>query len=79
MGKTSSDVKIENENLFRAIVCAPVGVFFFIMAVNSVMSPGLVLFKVIFVLMAMTFTLGSLGYAAFFTNDYFAEQAQNGD
>lgn len=76
MGKAKSDVLIENENLFRALVCAPIAILFGVMAVNSVISPGIVLFKVIFVLMALYFSLSALAYAAYYTNERFEGKAE---
>lgn len=72
MGTTTN----ENEYLFRAKVCLPVAIFFAMIAVNSFTSSGILLFQVIFVLMALYFSLSTLAYAAFFTNDYFEQQAE---
>lgn len=66
---------IENENLFRALVLAPLAVFFTIIATNSVMSSGIFLFKIIFVFMALYFSLSTLAYAAFYSNDHFSGKA----
>ena len=75
MGNGKSEVLIENENLFRGLVCAPIAILFVMLAVNSVMTTGLLLFKLIFVLMALFFTLSTLAYAAYYTNDYHAEKS----
>jgi uncharacterized membrane protein YqjE len=66
---------IQNENLFKALVCTPLAVVFWFFAVNSIMSSGHIVFNVTYVLLALFFTLSTLGYAAFYTNDYYAEKA----
>ncbi|MDO6446937.1 hypothetical protein Q4493_14275 [Colwellia sp. 1_MG-2023] len=66
---------IENENLFRALVTAPLAIFFVIIAANSVMSSGIFIFKLIFIGMAIYFSLSTLAYAAYYTNDHHAEKA----
>lgn len=75
MEKVKTEGGIENENLFRALVTAPIAVFFVIIAVNSVTSSGLFLFKFIFVCMAIYFSLCTLAYAAFYSNDHQTEKA----
>lgn len=75
MGK--SENFIENENLFRALVCSPIAVLFVMLAVNSMMSPGFVVFKVIYVVMALCFALSALAYAAYYTNDCYAATADD--
>jgi len=69
MSKVNSEVVIENENLFRVIFCAPAAILFSILAANSISSSGIVIFQIIFVLMAMYFSLCTLGYAAFYSNE----------
>ena len=66
-GETESFIK--NDNLFKALVCAPLSVVFWYFAENSIASSGSLFFNVIYVLLALYFTLGTLGYAAFYTND----------
>ena len=66
---------IDNENLFRALVSAPLAIFFVIIAANSVMSSGIFLFKLIYVCMALYFSLSTLAYAAYYTNDHHGEKA----
>ena len=60
---------VENENLFRALVCLPMGILFSILAAYYGASSGLLMFKVIFVLLALAFSLYGLAYAAYYTND----------
>ncbi len=69
MGNANNDLLIENENLFRALFSAVGAVLFTVLAVNFVMSAGLLLFKVLFVLAALYFSLSTLAYAAYYTND----------
>ncbi|WP_286232467.1 hypothetical protein [Thalassotalea sediminis] len=73
MGKAKNDVLIENENLFRALFSALAAVLFIVLAVNYVGTSGLLLFKVLFVLAALYFTLSTLAYAAYYTNDLQSE------
>ena len=60
---------VKNENLFRALVCAPLAVLFALLASNSVMSSGLVIFQVLFILLALYFTYTTLSHAALYTNE----------
>jgi len=68
---------IENDNLFKALVSFLVAILFIVLAVNSFSTGGLVLFKVLFVLIALVYTLFTLAYAAYYTNDHF--RAQTGE
>lgn len=77
MGNKNNNVLIENENLFRAVTCAPFGVAFSFFAVNAMQSTGPVLLKVIFILMALYFSLSALAYAAYYTNDLFHEEKRH--
>jgi integral membrane sensor domain MASE1 len=77
MENVKSEVVIKNENLFRALACAPIAILFVIFAVNSVTSPGILLFKVLFVLLALYFTLTTLAYAAYYTNDHYEGNVDN--
>jgi hypothetical protein len=61
---------IENQNLFKAIVSAPLAIVFWYFAVASITSSGHIVFNVTYVLLALYFSLSSLAYAAFYTNDY---------
>ncbi len=62
---------IENENLFRALVSLAPAVLFIMLALNSMMSAGIVLLQVIFILLALYFLLSALGHAALYTNERF--------
>ena len=75
MNNNKSEVLIENENLFRALVCAPFGIAFTYFAINAFMNSGLVLFKIIFVLMALYFALNSLAHAAYYTNELYDKKS----
>ena len=76
MGKNNSETIIENENLFRALTCAPISFLFTLLAANSVMSSGIVIFQVLFILLALFFTYNTLAYAAHYTNERFSGQAE---
>ena len=64
---------VQNDNLFKAIVCAPISALFVLLAFNSVTNAGIVIFQVLFVILALFFVLSTLAYAAHYTNDVFAE------
>lgn len=68
MGKAESSM-IENENLFRSLVCIPPAIIFVLLAVNSISTSGIVIFQIIFTLIASYFTLATVGYAALYTNE----------
>ncbi|SET51337.1 hypothetical protein [Thalassotalea agarivorans] len=76
MGKASSSLVVENENLFRALVCAPVALLFVALAVDSIATSGIVIFQVLFVLIAMYFALYTLAYAAYYTDERLSGKAQ---
>jgi len=69
MGKTNSGLVVENENLFRALFCAPMAILFGALTLSLLVSSGLVLFKVIFVLLTLYFSLSALAHAAYYTNE----------
>mgnify|MGYP000221096280 CR=1 FL=1 len=75
MANLKSAEGIENENLFRALVSAPLAIFFVIIATNSVTSSGVFLFKLIYVAMAVYFSLSTLAYAAYYTNEHHGGKA----
>ena len=60
---------IENENVFRALVSVPPAILFILLAANSLMSGGIVLFQVIYILLALYFLLSAIGYAALYSNE----------
>lgn len=72
MGNSTNEVSIQNENLFRALVCAPLAIMFVLLAANSVMNSGLIIFSVLYVLVALYFVLTTLAYAAYYTNDLYS-------
>jgi len=67
--------KIENDNLFKALVYLPIAILFAALAGNSVMNDGSAFFQVLYVLLAIYFILGTLGYFAHFTNEFFEEES----
>ncbi len=70
-----TDSLIKNESLFKALVCTPLAIVFWFFAMNSIMSAGHMVFNVAYVLLALYFSLSTLAYAAYYTNDYQAEKA----
>jgi len=69
MGKANSGLVIENENLFRALFCAPIAILFGALTLSLLVSSDIVLFKVIFVLLTLYFSLSALAHAAYYTNE----------
>ncbi len=69
MEKVKSEVTIKNENLFRALVSLPLAALFALLAMNSVMNSGIIIFQILYILMALYFSLSTLGYAAHYTNE----------
>lgn len=76
MSQVKSDAGIENENLFRALFCAPTAILLVLFAESFLMSSGIVLFKVIYVLMALYFTFSTLAYAAYYTNELYEGETE---
>ena len=77
MSNAKSDLLIENENLFRALAFAPIAILLVLFSGDFLMSSGIVLFKVIYVLMALYFTLSTLAYAAYYTNELYEGNAES--
>ena len=71
MEKVKSERIIENENLFRAWVCVPSAILFVLLSINSMATSGILVFQIIFTLMAVYFSLNALSYAAHYTNERF--------
>jgi len=76
MDRVTSDLKVENENLFRSLFSAPIAIFLVLFAESFLMSSGIVLFKVIYVLMVLYFSLSCLAYAAFYTNEVYEGETE---
>ncbi len=77
MGKAKDGVEIENENLYRALVCSPIAIFLILTAPNFLTSSGLILFKIIFVFMTLYFSLCALAYSAFYANQVSAKSVDS--
>jgi hypothetical protein len=77
MNKIKSDAVIESDNLFRALFCAPTAILLVLFAESFLMSAGIALFKVIYVLMALYFLLSTLAYAAYYTNEIYEGEADS--
>ena len=75
MEQSEQNLLIQNENLYRALVCAPLGIAFTAFAMNTVMNGGIFIFQMLFVLLALGFSLATLAYAAFYTNDLCHEES----
>lgn len=68
----TTEAVIKNTNLAKLLYSVPLAIFFVFFAINSIASSQHMLFNVVFVLSALYFTLSSLAYAAFYTNDRYA-------
>jgi hypothetical protein len=77
MGHVTSDVIIENENLFRTMIFAPVAILLVLFAESFLMSSGIVLFKVIYVLMTSYALLSALAYGAYYTNELYEGKVES--
>lgn len=71
MGKVNSELVIKNENLFRALVSVPSAILFVLLSINSVANSGILIFQIIFILLAMYFSLNAISYAAQYTNELY--------
>ncbi|MEW6991237.1 hypothetical protein AADZ91_11150 [Colwelliaceae bacterium 6441] len=69
MEKLNNERIIKNENLFRALVCLPTAILFTLLSINSVANSGIFIFQIIFILMAIYFSLSAISYAAHYTNE----------
>ena len=69
---------IENKNLSKLTYNVPLAIFFITVAVNSVSSGSHLVVNVVTVLTAMYFTLSTLAYAAFYTNDCYEIETEVG-
>lgn len=71
----TAEPAVKNTNLAKLLYCVPLAIFFVFFAMNSISSSEHVLFNVIYVLAASYFTLSSLAYAAFYTNDSYVSDS----
>jgi len=69
MGKVNSSFVIENENLFRALFCGAMAILFCLLTLSLLTPSSILLFKVIFVLLSLYFSLSALAHAAYYTNE----------
>ncbi|NMP32329.1 hypothetical protein HII17_12225 [Thalassotalea sp. M1531] len=76
MGNSNTGVVIENEHLFRSLICAPVAIFFALLAQQWITTSGAIVMSVIFVIIALIFMLSTLSYAAYYTNERFEGKAE---
>jgi hypothetical protein len=60
---------IKNTNLSKLLYHTPLAIFFVAVAIDSVASGAHIVFNIASVLIALCFTLSTLAYAAFYTND----------
>lgn len=76
MEKIKNESIIKNENLFRACVCVPLVILFVLLSIDSVVNSGIILFQILFILMALYFSLSAISYAAHYTNERFEGKAE---
>ncbi|QOL24823.1 hypothetical protein LP316_10875 [Thalassotalea sp. LPB0316] len=69
MGNAISN--IENDNLFKAVIYLPIAILFALLASDAISGGSNIFFQVMYVILALYFVLGTLGYFAHFTNDFF--------
>lgn len=76
MGNTSSELLIENENLFRALISTPIAILFAALTMYALSSGVNVVMTAIFVISALYFALSTLSYLAHYTNERFEGKAE---
>jgi len=77
MESKKSTESIENDNLFKALICVLPAIGFSLMAKYLWLSPGLVFLDVLFTFVAVYFVLSVLMHAAWYTNDCDREKEHN--
>lgn len=75
MSKQSNSLAIENESLFRAMICAPAAIAFAGLTIKTINSNGFGLLNLFLILLTLYFALSALGYAALYTNDRYEGRA----
>ncbi|XQW83728.1 hypothetical protein ACOYR1_11305 [Thalassotalea piscium] len=75
MEQVKSERIIKNENLFRAGVCIPAATLFVLLSINSVVTSGIMILQIIFIVLAAYFTLSALSYFASYTNERYEGKA----
>ncbi|GHE78963.1 hypothetical protein [Thalassotalea profundi] len=76
MEKVNNERIVKNENLFRALVCIPPAILFVLLSINSIATSGILIFQVIFILLAAYFSLSALSNAAQYTNERYDGNAE---
>jgi hypothetical protein len=71
MEKIKNKSIIKNENLFRAWACVPLVILFVWLSIDSVANSGIIIFQILFTLMAIYFSLSAISYAAHYTNELY--------
>lgn len=75
MSEPTNKLVIENEYLFRALICGPAALSFGALSQHIIVNNGFGFLNLFFVLLTLFFTLSALGYAALYTNDRYEGRA----
>ena len=65
------DYQIKNENLFKTLLCLPIGIGFAFFMVSAFASSGMSVGVLLLFVLTMYFMLSGIAYAAFYTNECF--------
>lgn len=76
MAEQENSLAVENENLFRAMLCAPAAIAFGALTTSTISSNGIGFINLFFILLTLYFSLSALGYAALYTNDRYEGRAE---
>lgn len=68
-----NNYEIQNENLFKTLLCLPIGIAFSIMLVSAFEASGFAVSTFLLFVLTMYFLLSGIGYAAYYTNEFFED------
>ena len=71
--KQETEYHIQNENLFKTLLCLPIGIGFATFMMSSFETSGVSVATFLLFVLTMYFILSAIGYAAFYTNEKFEQ------
>lgn len=71
VNEQESEYEIENENLFKTLLCLPIGIGFGAFMMSAFNESGFNVGTFLLFVLTMYFTLSGIAYAAFYTNEKF--------
>ncbi|ATC98437.1 MULTISPECIES: hypothetical protein [Pseudoalteromonas] len=69
--KQEPEYEIKNENLFKTLLCLPIGIGFAVFMISAFNNSGFNVGTFLLFVLTMYFTLSGIAYAAFYTNEKF--------